>query len=178
MDLDLTKEFQKVIDGLTENFSEKVLNVYQSTGDTFVLVNPTAIVEICTYLKEEQNFIYLADVFGADNFTAENRFEVIYNMASLKDQIRLFVKVQLEENEPTVASVTGVWKSANWYEREVYDMFGITFTDHPDMRRIYMPEDYEYFPCAKSFLFLVFRAPLNCQIQPLTSNRYESRYYK
>ena len=154
MDLDLSNEFQKVIDGLTEKFSDKVLNVYQSTGDTFVVVDANSIVEICSYLKEEQNFIYLTDVFGADNFTAENRFEVIYNMVSLKDQIRLFVKVQLEESDPTVASVTKVWTSADWYEREVYDMFGITFTGHPDMRRIYMPEDYEYYPMRKEFPLL------------------------
>lgn len=154
MDLELSTEFQHIIDGLTENFQDEILEVYQSTGDTFVRVKPEAIVEVCSYLKNEQNFIFLTDVFGADRFTSENRFEVIYNMVSLKDQVRLFVKIYLEENNPVANTVTGVWKSANWYEREVYDMFGISFTGHPDMRRIYMPEDYEYYPLRKEFPLL------------------------
>lgn len=150
----LTEELQKTIDGLTESFPESIINVYQSSGDTFVHVEPDRITDICAYLKQEQHFIYLTDVFGADRFTTEQRFEVFYNLVSLRHRQRLFVKAWLEEEDPVIDSITGLWKSANWFEREVYDMFGIRFNNHPDMRRIYMPEDYRYFPLRKEFPLL------------------------
>ena len=154
MPLELSEKHQKVIDKLSEKFPDKFIEVYQSSGDTFVRVEADAIVDICSFLKHECHFSYLGDVFGADRFTSKQRFEVVYNMVSLKDQIRLFVKVLLEENNPVIQSVTSVWKSANWPEREVYDMFGIQFTDHPDMRRIFMPQDFDYFPMRKEFPLL------------------------
>lgn len=154
MDLELTPELQKVIDGLTESFTEDVIKVYQSSGDTFVLIEAEAVLPVCRYLKQEHRFVYLADVFGTDRFTQQERFEVVYNMVSLKSRQRLFVKVWLEEEDPEVDSVTEIWKAANWYEREVYDMFGILFRNHPDLRRIYMPEDYKYFPLRKEFPLL------------------------
>lgn len=154
MELELSEKLQVVIDALTDQFSDSIISVYQSSGDTFVHIEADANVEICSYLKQEHNFIYLTDVFGSDRFTSENRFEVYYNLVSLKDQIRLFLKLQLEESLPTVKSVTDVWKSASWSEREVYDMFGIEFTGHPDMRRIFMPQDFDYFPMRKEFPLL------------------------
>lgn len=154
MDLDQNPEMQTVIDGLTESFPEKIVNIYRSSGDTFVHIEPGAVTDICFYLKEEQDFDYLSDVFGADRFTSENRFEIVYNLLSFKKHLRLFVKAWLEEEDPAVDSITGLWKSANWFERQTYDMFGIRFNGHPDMRRIYMPEDYEYFPLRKEFPLL------------------------
>jgi len=154
MSLELNEPFQNIIDGLTGTFPDKVEDVYQSSGDTFVRIKPGAVTEICRYLKEEQHFIYLDDVFGTDRFTSEDRFEVIYNLVNLRDRIRLFVKVWLPEENPQVDSLTGVWKSANWFERQTYDMFGIRFNGHPDLRRIYMPEDFKYFPLRKEFPLL------------------------
>lgn len=154
MSLELSEKHKQVIDKLSDKFPEKYIETYQSSGDTFVRVEADAIVEICSFLKNECHFTYLGDVFGADRFTSQQRFEVFYNMVSLKDQIRLFVKVLLEENNPVIQSVTSVWKSANWHEREVYDMFGIQFNDHPDMRRIFMPQDFDYYPLRKEFPLL------------------------
>jgi NADH-quinone oxidoreductase subunit C len=154
MELQLAPALQETIDKLTESFSDKVIDVYQSSGDTFVRVDPEAIVEISKFLKDECRFIYLSDVFGTDRYTSEDRFEVIYNLLSLRDQVRLFVKVWLPEEDPLVDSVTEVWSCANWHEREVYDMFGIRFRNHPDHRRIYMPEDYQYYPLRKEFPLL------------------------
>lgn len=154
MDLELSKPLQEVVDGLTEEFSDTIIDVYQSTGDTFIRVDPEAIVKVCTSLKEKHHFIYLADLLGADRFTSEERFEVIYNLVSLRDRERIFLKAWLEEENPQISSVSKVWKNANWYERQVYDMFGVTFTGHPDMRRIYMPEDFDYFPLRKEFPLL------------------------
>lgn len=154
MDLELSDTLQNVVGGLTEDHSDAVIDVYQSSGDTFIRVEPKSIVKIVTVLKEKYHFIYLADILGADRFTSEERFEVIYNLVSLRDRERLFVKVWLPEEDPTVDSLTEIWKSANWHEREVYDMFGVTFTNHPDMRRIYMPEDFDYYPLRKEFPLL------------------------
>ena len=154
MDLELSETLQHTVEKLSENFPDGFVNVYQSTGDTFVQVESESILEICKYLKEELHFIYLNDIFGIDRFTSEDRFEVAYNLVSLRDRERLFLKTRLPEEEPVLESVTNIWKSASWMEREVYDMFGVKFTNHPDFRRIFMPEDYEYFPMRKEFPLL------------------------
>ena len=86
--------------------------------------------------------------------TSDERFEVVYNLVSMKFGDRIFLKVRCEEENPELDSVSGVWPAANWAEREVYDMFGIHFRNHPDMRRIYMPEDFRYFPLRKEFPLL------------------------
>ncbi len=154
MSLQLSESLQKTVDALTENFSDKVIEVYQSTGDTFIRVEADAIVEISTYLRDKLHYVYLSDIFGIDRYTSEERFEVVYNLLSLKTGTRVFVKVRCEEEGPVVDSVTSVWPAAGWNEREVYDMFGVFFNNHPDLRRIYMPEDFQYFPLRKEFPLL------------------------
>lgn len=154
MDLELSEHLEHTIDSLSENFSDSFVEAYQSSGDTFIRVEANSIVDICKYLKNELHFIYLNDIFGIDRFTSEDRFEVVYNLISLRDREQCFLKTRLPEEEPVIESITEVWKSASWMEREVYDMFGIKFTDHPDFRRIYMPEDYEYYPMRKEFPLL------------------------
>lgn len=154
MEQDLAPALQKTAELLKKEFSDNIIDIYRSSGDTFIRVNKNKIVEICTFLKNECRFIYLSDVFGTDRYTSDDRFEVVYNLLSLRDRVRLFLKVWLPEENPEIDSVTGVWKSANWYEREVYDMFGIHFRNHPDLRRIYMPEDFQYYPLRKEFPLL------------------------
>jgi len=154
MDLELSDSLKKVVDGLSSDFSDKFIEVYQSSGDTFVRVEADAIVQICRYLKNEQHFIYLTDMLGTDRFTSEERFEIIYNLVSLRDREHLFVKVRLPEEDPTIQSITDVWKSATWLEREIFDMFGVKFENHPDFRRMYMPEDFDYYPLRKEFPLL------------------------
>ncbi|MFO7845393.1 MAG: NADH-quinone oxidoreductase subunit C [Balneolaceae bacterium] len=154
MSLELSQPLQESVDALTENFSDKLIEVYQSSGDTFVRIEAEALVEICTFLKQKHNFVYLTDIAGTDRYTSDERFEVIYNIISLKDQVRIFIKVRCDEESPELDSVTTVWKGANWMEREVYDMFGVQFNNHPDMRRIFLPEDFDYFPLRKEFPLL------------------------
>ena len=154
MSLELDDTLQTLVDGLTENFSDKLIEVYQSSGDTFVRVEADSILEISKYLKEKQHFVFLCDVFGNDRYTSDERFEVVYNLMNLRTQTRVFIKVRVEEENPTLESVSSVWKAAGWNEREVYDMFGVRFENHPDLRRIFMPEDFEYFPMRKEFPLL------------------------
>jgi len=154
MSLQLSEPLQITIDSLNETFSEKVIEIYQSSGDTFVLVDAESIVEICTHLKEKLDYVYLSDVFGIDRYTSKERFEVVYNLLTLKNPARIFLKVRCEEENPELDSVSSVWPSASWNEREVYDMFGIRFRNHPDLRRIFMPEDFKYYPLRKEFPLL------------------------
>ena len=154
MEATLNETLQNVVDGLSQDYTESLIGVYQSSGDTFIRIEPEQNVEICRYLRDQQHFTYLVDVFGTDRFTADERFEVVYNLLNLRDQQRLFVKAWLDEENPEIESVTSVWKSAEWPERETYDLFGIRFKNHPDLRRMFMPEDYEYYPLRKEFPLL------------------------
>lgn len=140
-----------VIGALTKTFGEAVLGTSEYAGDTIVLADRSRIHDLLKYLKYEQGFIYLADLMGADRFTEEDRFEVIYNLVSLRDRQRIFIKTRCPEDDPVLPTATDIWEAANWNEREVYDMFGIRFDGHPDPRRIFMPEDFEYFPLRKEF---------------------------
>lgn len=152
--LTLSTTLERTVDALKANFKEAILDIYQSSGDTIARVHPDSLLDIAKWLKEEQHYILLSDVLGADRYTSEDRFEVIYNLLNLRDRERFFLKVWLPEEEPAVDSVTSVWPAANWYERETYDMFGIRFHNHPDLRRMYMPEDFQYYPLRKEFPLL------------------------
>jgi NADH-quinone oxidoreductase subunit C len=154
MSLKLSDALQKTVDSLSQTFPESLLEVYQSSGDTFMRIEADSLLDVTKYLKEDLHYVYLSDIFGIDRYTSDERFEVVYNLLSLKTQARIFLKVRCEEENPEVDSVTPVWKSAGWNEREVYDMFGIHFRNHPDLRRIYLPEDFEYYPLRKEFPLL------------------------
>ena len=91
------------------------------------------------------------DLCGVDMYRPEGRFEVIYNLYSLKNKKYVRLKVLVDEEDPVVDTVSSVWPGAGWHERETFDMFGIKFEGHPDLRRMYMPEEYEYYPLRKDF---------------------------
>ena len=154
MSLELSEYLQTTVDRLKENFPDHIRDVYQSSGDTFIIVESDALLDIAQFLRDDLHFTFLTDIFGIDRYTSEERFEVVYNLISLKYQERVFVKVRCEEENPELESMTEIWPSANWREREVYDMFGVHFTNHPDLRRIYLPEDFEYYPLRKEFPLL------------------------
>ncbi len=119
-------------------------------GGLTLEIDPAGIVEVCRCLKEEQQFVRLSGITAVDWHPAEPRFEVVYHLHCVERNERLRLKCRLGE-PPEIESVTGVWRSANWYEREVYDLFGITFRNHPDLRRILMPEDWTGHPLRKDY---------------------------
>ncbi|MCC5925478.1 MAG: NADH-quinone oxidoreductase subunit C [Bacteroidetes bacterium] len=139
---------------ISEKFGELVLGTTEHAGDHIVIVDKSVIHDVLKYLKEEHHFIYLADIVAADRFTEDDRFEVIYNLLSLRDQHRIFIKTRLPEENPSLPTATDIWRGANWNEREAYDMFGIQFEGHPDPRRIFLPEDFKYHPLRKEFPLL------------------------
>ena len=149
-----TTHVPDVMAALQERFGDAVREVTVYAGEYTVRVEAARIVEVCRFLREEQAFTYFVDLGGTDRFTEEERFEVFYNLVSLTRNKRIRLKVRVDEDDPTVPSVTGVWRAANWNERECYDMFGIRFEGHPDLRRMYMPEDFEYHPLRKEFPLL------------------------
>lgn len=107
--------------------------------------------EVAEFLKKEFSFDQLRDIIGVDRFTKDKRFECIYNLYSTHTLKRIFLRVKLDSKNPEVDSLYPVWQSANWAEREVYDMYGISFRNHPDLRRMYMTEEFEYYPLRKDF---------------------------
>ncbi len=138
---------------MRDRFGESVEHVSEFRDDVIVTVAGHAIVDVVTFLRDHPKcpFPLCEDVFGIDQFTRKKRFEVNYHFFSLVKKVRLHLKVQLEEKDASVHSITDVFPGAGWYERETWDMYGITFTGHKDLRRMYMPENYEYFPLRKDF---------------------------
>ena len=141
------------IQRLQERFPEAVTQVYEGVGgDDVALVRKGAIREVCRFLKEDPAMAFdLAPYIPAvDYFASDPRFDVVYHLTNPGTGERIALKVAVEE-EGEVPTVTGVWRGANWHEREAFDMFGIRFAGHPDPRRILMPEDFDAFPLRKDF---------------------------
>jgi len=138
---------------LRNAFGERVRDVEEFRDDVTVIVDAQAIVAIATYLRDNETcpFPLLEDLFAIDQYRRKERFEVKYHFFSLREKVRIHVKVRVEEKDPVIPSIVGVFASANFGEREAYDMIGVTFSGHPDLRRIYMPEHYAYYPLRKDF---------------------------
>jgi NADH-quinone oxidoreductase subunit C len=134
---------------LSERFS--ILQKIEFRGETTLIVERSQIDEIARFCKETLGFTYLLDISGVDNFGEEPRFEVVYGLYSFDRGEHLRLKIRVSEDELTVPSVSGVWATADWHEREAYDMYGIYFAGHHDLRRILMWEGYPYFPLRKDF---------------------------
>ena len=140
---------QEAISAVESGFS--VAKKTEFRGETTLVVGREAIKEIAKTCKERLGFDYLVDVSGVDNFGAEPRFEVVYELYSMERGQHLRLKISVSEDEPEVPTVSDVWATADWHEREAFDMFGIKFTGHPDLRRILMWEGYPYHPLRKDF---------------------------
>jgi NADH-quinone oxidoreductase subunit C len=136
---------------LKEKFSASVLEVAEFREETTVIVKKEDIVAISTFLKEELGYNFLCDLCGVDYLGQAPRFMVVYNLYNIATKDRLRVKIPVEESDPRVDTVIGVWKTANWHERECWDLMGISFNNHPDLRRILMPADWEGHPLRKDY---------------------------
>jgi NADH-quinone oxidoreductase subunit C len=120
-------------------------------GELTLEIAPERIAAVCQFLKYDRNFVRLSSVTAVDRYPAEPRFEVVYHLHSVESKTRLRLKCRVYGTDPIIDSVTPVWRSANWYEREVFDLFGIRFLNHPDLRRIMMPDDWEGHPLRKDY---------------------------
>jgi len=151
-DLDQLKERPAVARLLAWDASAVEGGKFDRDEMTIVLKRP-ALREACAILRDdgELQFNFLADVTCVDWYPNEPRFEVVYHLLSIPRRQRLRLKVKLAGDDPSVESVTSVWRSANFFEREVYDLFGVRFAGHPNLRRIMMPEDWEGHPLRKDY---------------------------
>lgn len=129
----------------------KVLAKTEFRGETTLEVEREMIAELCSFAKDSLGFDFLLDISGVDNFGDEPRFEVVYELSSLATGDHLRVKIRVSEDELEVPTLSGVWPTADWHERECYDMYGIRFRGHPDLTRILMWEGYPFFPLRKDF---------------------------
>ena len=128
-----------------------ILETKQALGEITLIADAARIVDLCRYLKDTENFIRLSSITAVDWHPAEPRFEVVYHLHSIDPIRRLRVKYWVDGKHPEADSVTGVWRAANWYEREIFDLFGIGFRNHPNLVRILMPIDWEGHPLRKDY---------------------------
>ena len=145
-------EAKSWIDKVRGQVGTSVLKVETFRDETTLVVDKEGIVEVFGFLKNDPDlsYDYLTDLCGVDYEPRKPRFEVVYQLCSTKFDRRLRVKIPLEEGE-SLASVESIWKAANWYERETFDMLGIRFENHPDLRRILTYDGFEGYPLRKDF---------------------------
>lgn len=150
----LSKEF--IEQKLKEKFSGDNFIFTEYRDELTITFDKKNVVEVCRLLKDddELQFKLCEDITAVDWAKMKDRFTVVYHIFSLKHNFRLSLKVPLtgaDESDYNIDSVASVWKTANWQERETFDMYGIKFNNHPDLRRMYMPEDFEFYPLRKDF---------------------------
>jgi|SRR5262245_2559298 len=139
---------------IRKRFNGTVQQIIEAAGEVTLIVRQEGLEELMAFLRNEPSlrFNYLSDIGGVDlGEFASPRFAVAYQLYSLVHNHRLRVKVYLKEDDVHLPTMFNLWKSANWLEREVYDMFGVKFDNHPDLRRILMPADYDGYPLRKDF---------------------------
>ena len=142
-----------LVERLKEKFPQAVEETVYFRDEHTVRIGKKHLLEISRFLKEDPDygFNFLSDLCGIDYMGREPRFEVVYHLYSMEHKHRLRMKVSLSEGDLSIPSVTPVWKTANWHERECFDLLGIIFTNHPDMRRILTPEGFTEHPLRKDF---------------------------
>jgi NADH-quinone oxidoreductase subunit C len=137
---------------LKAQFGDVLSEPAEFRGETSVRVaDAERIAEVCAFAKTQLQFDYLADISSVDNYGEDPRWTVVYHLYGLSHRCQLRLKTDVSEEKSELPSVTGVWGTANWHEREIYDMMGVRFRGHPDLRRIIMWEGYPYFPLRKDF---------------------------
>ncbi|MEI8312694.1 MAG: NADH-quinone oxidoreductase subunit C [Verrucomicrobiota bacterium] len=136
---------------IAEKFPAAITGQNEFRGEKTLRLDAAAIRGVCQFAKESLGFDYLVDISSVDHFGDEPRFEIVYELYSMEHGAHLRLKIPVSEDACEAPTVTDIWPTANWHEREIYDMMGIRFTDHPDLRRILMWEGYPYHPLRKDF---------------------------
>ena len=142
--VDLLASFEKAL-------GEKIQHKTEFRGETTYTVAPSDLREIAKFCRDELSFDYLLDITSIDNFGEEPRFEIVYHLYSMPNGVPLRLKLKVSDDVGAADTVSDIWPTANWHEREIYDMMGIKFNGHPDLRRILMWDGYPFFPLRKDF---------------------------
>lgn len=139
---------------IKERFGEDTVSSFNEKAlDPSIVVKATSIREVCRYLKDDPGLAFdcLSNMSGVD-YLKEGKIQVVLHLYSYLHRHQIVIKVDIPRENPTMPSIEGVWKAANWQEREIYDLLGVVFTDHPDLRRLLMPEDWIGHPLRKDFV--------------------------
>ena len=138
---------------IKESKPKAIVSADNIKGDVHIQIKKEDLLELALFLKTDSRleFDMLSDLFAADYPKRPERIEVIYNFYSIKNNFRVFIKVNSKADETEYPSLTSVYNSANWFEREVYDMFGLKFKNHPDLKRILNPDDWDGYPLLKDY---------------------------
>jgi NADH-quinone oxidoreductase subunit C len=142
---------QELLNRFTKAFETKIQRKTEFRGETTYVIVAIDLREIAKFCRDELSFDYLIDLTSIDNLGEEPRFEIVYHLYSMPHGVHLRFKLKVPEEAGAVDTVSDIWSTANWHEREAYDMMGIKFNEHPDLRRILMWEGYPYFPLQKDF---------------------------
>jgi len=152
--------FNEIKDLLTDKFGQGVISAIEPMGlQPALLIDPEFIVQVCEELRDNNKtwFDFLSCLSGVDHGPEKNKFEIVYHLASIPHKLQLVLKTIKEhdrnsETLPSFHTVSGVWRTAEWHEREAFDLLGIHFEGHPDLRRILLPDDWEGYPLRKDYL--------------------------
>jgi len=138
---------------LQNTFPNEILNIAEFRGEVTVTLKREGLLPVCTFLRDDPEcaFRFLVDVTAVDYKDQAPRFVVVYHLLSQERNSRIRLKVPLEGDLPEIETVTAIWPTANWHERETYDMFGILFLHHPDLRRILLPDSWDCHPLRKDY---------------------------
>ncbi len=140
-----------IVEKLKAKFSSEVISVVEFRGETTVTLKKEKIVDICTFMRDSGGYNLLCDLCSVDYLGQAPRFMVVYNLYNITTKERIRLKAPVEEQNAQIDTVSTVWGTANWMERECWDLMGITFVGHPDPRRILMPEDWVGHPLRKDY---------------------------
>jgi len=141
----------ELVESFEKLFGPKIQEKTEFRGETTYTISPSDLREITKFCRDELSFDYLIDITSIDNFGEEPRFEIVYELYSMALGIHLRLKLRVSEDVCAVDTISDIWPTANWHEREIYDMMGIKFNGHPDLRRILMWDGYPFFPLRKEF---------------------------
>lgn len=145
-------EEKTILERLRKEFLDGVRETSTSLGDEVAVIDKEALLQVATFLRDGPGeFSLLLDLTCVDYAGEELRFEMVYHLFSLSRNRRLRIKTRLEERDLRISSLTSLWKNANWLEREVYDLFGVHFEGHPDLRRLFMYDGFEGHPLRKDY---------------------------
>jgi len=144
----------------------------------YVLREDLLIVAGALRDRADLGFSFLADLTAVDFWPREPRFELVYLLVSIEHRLRMRVKVKLHGKDARLPTVTGLWPAANWLEREVWDLFGITFAGHPDPRRLLMPEDWEGYPLRKDYPVQIRMTPRTTEALQMTEEEFRANVEK
>jgi len=141
----------ELLESLTKVFGAKIQSQTEFRDETTCTIGAEDLREVAKLCRADLSFDYLLDITSIDHYGEEPRFEIVYELYSMTLAVHLRLKLKVSEDVGAVDTVSDIWPTANWHEREIYDMMGIKFNGHPDLRRILMWDGYPYFPLRKEF---------------------------